>query len=72
MGYRDAEGNWIEVFRSTPYPTRKDAENKIAAVVQFHVTESGWELTADPYIEETNEGFVAVIPLKKPAEKGRH
>jgi len=68
---RDKDGNWVEDFRSIPYPTEQDAKNKIRAVVDFHVNESGWVLRGEPRIEKTGQGYVAIIPLMKPAEQGR-
>lgn len=68
MGYEDANGNWIEEFKSIPYKTEQEAKDKIKAVYQLHVVEGGWELNGEPKIEKIGDEFVAVIPLKKPAE----
>ena len=68
MGSYDENGNWIEEFRSRPYKTREEASDKIRAVIDFHVNESGWMQNGQPRIEEKNGEFVAVIPLKKMAE----
>ena len=68
MGYRDDQGNWIEEFRTEAYPTEMDALQKINAVISFHVHECGWILNGTPRVENTEKGYVAVIPLMKPAE----
>ena len=70
MGHMDENGNWIEIFRSQPYPTEEMAKQKIDAVVKFHVYESGWVLNGEPHVEKDSTGkYIAVIPLMKPAEQ---
>ena len=68
MGYRDDQGNWIEEFRSREYSNEEDAIKKIQAVIDFHVSEGGWQLNGTPHVEKNENGYVAVIPLMKPAE----
>lgn len=72
MDHYDENGNWIETFRSTSYPTEQDARNKIKAVIDFHVNENGWILNGQPKIEKEAGGYVAIIPLMKPAETKKH
>ena len=74
MGYTDQDGNWIEDFKSMPYPTEQDAKNKIQAVFQFHCVEgadNGWRLREEPRIEKTGAGYVAIIPLLKEKQSQR-
>ena len=66
-----------EEFVTPSYPTKEAVEEKIRAVVSFHVVEGGWNLLEKPEILMNADGtYFAKIKLEKPIneeyEHSRH